>query len=73
MSLKSINVVSAYMYDEPTSPKEAYGHSDARGRGFLSMNEMSDERCKEYARAQKPSNNMVNVNGKMLGSWNLEF
>jgi hypothetical protein len=37
------------------------------------MAEMSDERTEEFMRAQKRSNNMVNVEGNMVGSWNLEF
>jgi len=59
--------------EKPISPKEAYGHSTAAGRGYYSMEEMSDERTKEFMRSQKRSNNMVNVEGDMVGSWNLEF
>jgi len=70
-----INEVTAYVFgkEKPRSPKEAYGHSTAAGRGFYSMDEMSDERTREYMRAQKKSNNMVNVEGNMVGAWNLEF
>ena len=70
-----INVVSAYVDGRvrPTSPKEAYGHSTAAGRGYYSMEEMSDERTEDFMRAQKASNNMANVEGQMVGSWNQEF
>jgi hypothetical protein len=37
------------------------------------MDEMSDERTDEFMRAQKASNNMANVEGEMIGSWNLDF
>tara|TARA_R110002020_G_scaffold475930_1_gene714603 strand:+ start:290 stop:496 length:207 start_codon:yes stop_codon:yes gene_type:complete len=57
----------------PTSPKESYGHSTAAGRGYYTMKEMSDERTEEFMRSQKSSNNMANVEGEMVGSWNLEF
>jgi hypothetical protein len=72
---RSINEVTAYVFGKPkpTSPKEAYGHSNAAGRGYYTMKEMSDERTDEFMRAQKRSNNMVNVEGDMVGSWNLEF
>ena len=72
---RSINEVTAYVFGKvnPTSPKEAYGHSTAAGRGYYTMAEMSDERTEEFMRAQKRSNNMVNVEGNMVGSWNLEF
>ena len=72
---RSINEVTAYVFgrEKPTSPKEAYGHSTAAGRGYYTMAEMSDERTEEFMRAQKRSNNMVNVEGNMIGSWNLEF
>ena len=72
---RSINEVTAYVFGKvkPTSPKEAYGHETAAGRGYYTMAEMSDERTEEFMRAQKRSNNMVNVEGNMVGSWNLEF
>ena len=71
----SINEVTAYVFGKvkPTSPKEAYGDSTAAGRGYYTMEEMSDERTEDFVRAQKRSNNMVNVEGDMVGSWNLEF
>ncbi len=70
-----INVITAYVDGrvKPASPKEAYGHATAAGRGYYTMAEMSDERTEEFMRAQKRSNNMVNVEGNMVGSWNLEF
>ena len=70
-----INVITAYVGGRvlPTSPKEAYGHSTAAGRGYYSMEEMSDERTEDFLRAQKASNNMANVEGQMVGSWNQEF
>ena len=70
-----INEVTAYLFGKtkPTSPKEAYGHQTAAGRGYYTMEEMSDERTDDFMRAQKRSNNMVNVEGDMVGSWNLEF
>ena len=58
---------------KPTSPKEAYGHSTAAGRGYYTMAEMSDERTEEFMKSQKSSNNMANVEGEMVGAWNLEF
>jgi len=72
---RSINEVTAYVFgrERPISPKEAYGHVTAAGRGYYTMEEMSDERTEEFMRAQKRSNNMVNVEGNMVGSWNLEF
>jgi len=72
---RRINEVSAYVFGrvQPTSPKESYGHATAAGRGYYTMAEMSDERTEEFMRAQKRSNNMVNVEGNMVGSWNLEF
>ena len=72
---KYINEVDAFLYGraKPTSPKEAYGHKTAAGRGYYSMEEMSDERKKEFMSSQRRSNNMVNVEGDMVGSWNLEF
>jgi hypothetical protein len=70
-----INEVSAYVFGrvKPTSPKEAYGHSTAAGRGYYTTEEMSDERTEDFMRAQKRSNNMANVEGEMIGSWNLDF
>ena len=70
-----INEVSAYVFGrvKPTSPTEAYGHSGPAGRGYYTMDEMSDERTDEFMRAQKASNNMANVEGEMIGSWNLDF
>ena len=70
-----INEVSAYVFGRvrPTSPKEAYGHDTAAGRGYYTMTEMSDERTEDFMRAQRRSNNMVNVEGNMVGSWNSEF
>tara|TARA_R100000687_G_C6344778_1_gene115941 strand:- start:280 stop:501 length:222 start_codon:yes stop_codon:yes gene_type:complete len=70
-----INEVTAYVFGKvkPTSPKEAYGHSGPAGRGYYTMDDMSDERTDDFVRAQKRSNNMVNVEGDMLGSWNLDF
>lgn len=72
---KFINEVDAFLYGrtKPTSPKEAYGRSDWKGRGFLTMDEMSGERGKEFMASQRRSNNMVNVEGDKIGSWNLEF
>ncbi len=72
---KYINEVDAFLYGraKPTSPKEAYGHTTAAGRGYYSMDEMSDERTKDFMASQRRSNNMVNVEGDMVGSWNLEF
>jgi hypothetical protein len=72
---KPINMVTEYLYGKtiPTSPKESYGHSDWKGRGFLTMDQMSGERGKEFMMDQKRTNNMVNVEGDMVGSWNLEF
>jgi len=70
-----INMITAYVGGrvQPTSPKEAYGHATAAGRGYYTMAEMSDERTEDFMRAQKASNNMANVEGEMVGSWNLEF
>jgi len=70
-----INMITAYVDGrvQPTSPKEAYGHATAAGRGYYTMAEMSDERTEDFMRAQKASNNMANVEGEMVGSWNLEF
>ena len=70
-----INEVRAYLYGrtKPTSPKEAYGEKTAAGRGFYTTGEMSDARTEEFMRSQKQSNNMRNVEGDMIGSWNLEF
>ena len=70
-----INMITAYVGGkvQATSPKEAYGHATAAGRGYYSMAEMSDERTEDFMRAQKASNNMANVEGEMVGSWNLEF
>ena len=70
-----INVISAYLDGNPKakSPDEAYGHSDVAGRGFYTIEEMSGERGKEFRRAQRSSNNMVRVDGDMIGSWNLDF
>ena len=70
-----INEVSAYVFGrvKPVSPREAYGHSGPAGRGYYTMDEMSDERTDEFVRAQKASNNMANVEGEMIGSWNLDF
>jgi hypothetical protein len=70
-----INEVSAYVFGrvKPVSPREAYGHSGPAGRGYYTMKEMSDERTDEFMRAQKASNNMANVEGEMIGSWNLDF
>ena len=70
-----INMVAAYLDGRvhPTSPKESYGHSNVAGRGYYTMAEMSDERTEDFMRAQKSSNNMVRVEGDMVGSWNLEF
>ena len=70
-----INVITAYVGGRvlPTSPKEAYGHSTAAGRGYYSMEEMSDERTEDFMNAQRRSNNMVNVEGEMMPSWNLNF
>jgi len=47
---RSINEVTAYVFgrEKPTSPKEAYGHSTAAGRGYYTMAEMSDERTEEF-------------------------
>ena len=72
---KYINEVDAFLYGraKPTSPKEAYGHTTAAGRGYYSMDEMSDERTRDFMASQRRSNNMVNVEGDMVGSWNLEF
>ena len=70
-----INEVSAYVFGrvKPVSPREAYGHSGPAGRDYYTMDEMSDERTDEFVRAQKASNNMANVEGEMIGSWNLDF
>jgi|TARA_Y100000310_G_C20623820_1_gene784759 hypothetical protein len=70
-----INEVSAYVFGrvQPTSPKESYGHTTAAGRGYYTTAEMSDERTEDFMRAQKQSNNMANVEGEMVGSWNLDF
>jgi hypothetical protein len=70
-----INMITAYVDGRvlPTSPKEAYGHSTPAGRGYYTMSDMSDERTEDFMRAQKRSNNMANVEGEMVGSWNLEF
>ena len=70
-----INMITAYVGGRvaPVSPKEAYGHSTAAGRGYYTMDDMSDERTDEFVRAQKDSNNMANVEGEMVGSWNLDF
>ena len=74
---KYINQVDAFLYGKtvPTSPKEAYGHSDWKGRGFLTMDQMSggEERQRAFMSSQRKPNNMVNVDGDMVGSWNLEF
>ena len=72
---RSINEVTTYVFGRvhPTSPGEAYGHSNVAGRGYYTMEEMSDERTDDFLRAQKRSNNMVNVEGDMVGSWNLQF
>ena len=72
-----INEVSAYVFGrvKPVSPREAYGHSDPAGRGYYTMAEMGDDggRTEEFMRSQKSSNNMANVEGEMIGSWNLDF
>ena len=70
-----INEVTAYVFGKvkPTSPKEAYGHSGPAGRGYYTMDDMSDERTDDFVRAQKRSSNIVNVEGDMLGSLNLDF
>jgi hypothetical protein len=74
---KYINEVDAYLYGRavPTSPKEAYGHDNWKGRGFLTVDQMSGgaERGREFMASQRRSNNMVNVEGDKVGSWNLEF
>ncbi len=72
---RRINEVSAYVFGrvQPTSPKESYGHSTAAGRGYYTMTEMSDERTEDFMRAQRRSNNMVNVEGEMMPAWNLDF
>ena len=72
---RSINEVTAYVFgrEKPTSPKEAYGHSTAAGRGYYTMAEMSDERTEDFMRAQRRSNNMVNVEGSMMPAYNLDF
>mgnify|MGYP003152315446 FL=1 len=70
-----INVLSAYLDGKPRpkSDKVAYGSSTAAGRGFYSMAEMTTEYDREYMRDQKSSNNMMRVDGEMVGSWNLDF
>ena len=72
---RRINEVSAYVFGKvkPTSPKEAYGHSTAAGRGYYTIKEMSDERTEDFMRSQRRSNNMVNVEGEMMPAWNLDF
>ena len=74
---KYINEVDAYLYGRtvPTSPKDAYGHDNWKGRGFLTVDQMSGgaERGREFMASQRRSNNMVNVEGDKVGSWNLEF
>ena len=73
--MSKINMITAYVGVRviPISPKESHGHSTAAGRGYYTMKEMSDERTEEFMRSQKSSNNMANVEGEMVGSWNLEF
>ena len=70
-----INEVSAYVFGrvKPVSPREAYGHSDPAGRGYYTMAEMVVDGGRAFVRAQKASNNMANVEGEMVGSWNLDF
>lgn len=70
-----INVLTAYIDGKPHSKSgvDAYGHDNPAGRGFYTMAEMSDERSKEFMRAQKSSVNMKRVDGEMVGSWNLDF
>jgi hypothetical protein len=70
-----INVLTAYLDGKPAarSPTEAYGHSNVAGRGFYTIEEMAGERGAEFRRSQRSSNNMVRVDGDMVGSWNLEF
>jgi len=74
---KYINEVDAFLYGrtKPTSPKEAYGHDNWKGRGYLTMDQMSGggERGREFMASQRRSNNMVNVEGNEVGAWNLEF
>ena len=67
-----INMITAYVGGRvvPTSPKEAYGHSTAAGRGYYSMAEMSDERTEDFLRAQKASNEREPLGPRCSGGGN---
>jgi hypothetical protein len=63
-----INVITAYIGDQEETPKESYGSTEPKQKGFTSGDQLFDERCKEYAAEQPRSNNEARVNGKMVRS-----
>tara|TARA_R100000458_G_C8215827_1_gene201823 strand:- start:707 stop:931 length:225 start_codon:yes stop_codon:yes gene_type:complete len=63
-----INVITAYIGDKEETPKEGYGFTEPKQKGYTSGSQLFDERCMEYKREQPRSNNEARANGRMVRS-----